>query len=682
MSYTNLNNPANYQLQSFGQNGVRTISTDQLYIQGEYYRVLVAEEDSYVTAVSVLGDDLTAEFVYAGTTIYGLFTEVSVTSGSLTAYIAGPTDIEDVWAYINAYGEANAATIEAADCAKDAIAPLLDKYYAKASLVMVPSLYKTSIVYSERPLTTAGQLAFTRSNDTATRVGSDGLIEKVRTNLLLQSNTFNTTWVVLNSPTLTANYAANPIDGANDAWRFQAANDNDRIYQTFSGSFLNFSIYAKGTGTLRLRDNVGVYTDVTLTASWQRVSVHFSSSISNVQITSGTSCDAVIYAAQLEAGDIATDYIPTTTTAVSVGPVANLPRLNYPINSVGCPSLLLEPQRTNEIPYSEYLLGWPNFTNVAITQNQTTSPQGITNGVLMARSGSGDLGGSVRYTGISTTANSKCYSVFAKANAHNFIQLYHSGDAQGYVNFNLLTGAVGTSGSKSSGTIESYGSGWYRCTAIYDSTNTFGSSYYIGFAESASAPYAGGAVPDTSSVYLYGVQLESSASYATSYIPTYGAAVTRGADACIKTGISSLIGQTEGTLFVEVAALSGANDVRQISISDGTTSNRVTMALLSNGTQIQFVVQSGGSVVMDSTQTIAGLTSGVKIAYAYKVNDFAVYVNGSLLATDTNGAVPISMSAFSFDAGNSGDKFFGKIAQALLFKTRLTNQELQDLTTL
>jgi hypothetical protein len=193
--YLNLNAPSNYQLQGFGQNGVRTISTDQLYIQGEYYRVLVAEEDSYVTAVSVLGDDLTAEFVYAGTTIYGLFTEVSVTSGSLTAYIAGPTDIEDVWAYINAYGEANAARIEAADCAKDAIAPLLDKYYAKASLVMVPSLYKTSIVYSERPLTTDGQLAFTRSNDTATRVGPDGYIEKVRTNVLLQSNSFDTTWL-------------------------------------------------------------------------------------------------------------------------------------------------------------------------------------------------------------------------------------------------------------------------------------------------------------------------------------------------------------------------------------------------------------------------------------------------------------------------------------------------------
>jgi hypothetical protein len=248
--YLNVNNPVNYQLQGFGQNGVRTISTDQLYIQGEYYRVLVAEEDSYVTAVSVLGDDLTAEFVYAGTTIYGLFTEVSVTSGSLTAYIAGPTDIEDVWAYINAYGEANAATIEAADCAKDAIAPLLDKYYAKASLVMVPSLYKTSIVYSERPLTTDGQLAFTRSNDTATRVGPDGYIEKVRTNLVLQSNSFDTTWNLSSNMTLTSGQSG--YDGSSDAWECELTISASfkSVSQSVSHSGVNtFSVYAKA-GTI------------------------------------------------------------------------------------------------------------------------------------------------------------------------------------------------------------------------------------------------------------------------------------------------------------------------------------------------------------------------------------------------------------------------------------------------
>jgi hypothetical protein len=374
--YLNLNAPSNYQLQGFGQNGVRTISTDQLYIQGEYYRVLVAEEDSYVTAVSVLGDDLTAEFVYAGTTIYGLFTEVSVTSGSLTAYIAGPTDIEDVWAYINAYGEANAARIEAADCAKDAIAPLLDKYYAKASLVMVPSLYKTSIVYSERPLTTSGQLAFTRSNDTATRVGPDGLIEKVRTNVVLQSNTFTTSWGS-SGTTLTSGQTG--YDGLSDAWLLSKdAAANRYIFQSLSVSEIKtFSIYAKANtlNNVRLYSTTGTSStadfslvDGSLLASvsilgsssedlgngWWRFSITTDGTSSLFRIypdPNGTTAGSIYFQnAQIETGDIATDYIPTTTTAVSVGPVANLPRLNYPINSdgsVGCPSLLLEPQRTN-----------------------------------------------------------------------------------------------------------------------------------------------------------------------------------------------------------------------------------------------------------------------------------------------------------------------------------------------
>jgi hypothetical protein len=55
----------------------------------------------------------------------------------------------------------------------------------------------------------------------------------------------------------------------------------------------------------------------------------------------------------------------------------------------------------------------------------------------------------------------------------------------------------------------------------------------------------------TTNLYVYGAQLEAG-SYATSYCPTLAAAVTRGADAASKTGISSLIGQTEGTLFAEI----------------------------------------------------------------------------------------------------------------------------------
>ena len=239
---------------------MRTISTTQAYVEGEYYRVLVATEDSTLSATSMVGDDLASIEVYAGTTIYGLFTAVTVTAGEVTAYLAGRTDIDDVWAYIRAYGEANGATIEGEDCAKAAISPLLDKYYAKASLVMVPSLYKTSIVYSERPLTTAGQLAFTRSNDTATRVASNGLIEKVRTNVLLQSNSFDTTWVNTRS-TDTSGQAG--YDGTNNAWLLQSTSspaNESYIRQTITVSGSNtFSIYAKA-GTA---DFLGLYINAT-----------------------------------------------------------------------------------------------------------------------------------------------------------------------------------------------------------------------------------------------------------------------------------------------------------------------------------------------------------------------------------------------------------------------------------
>jgi hypothetical protein len=48
-------------------------------------------------------------------------------------------------------------------------------FFSEASLAMIPSGYKTSKVYSALPITGDGDLTFTRSNDTATRVGPDGL---------------------------------------------------------------------------------------------------------------------------------------------------------------------------------------------------------------------------------------------------------------------------------------------------------------------------------------------------------------------------------------------------------------------------------------------------------------------------------------------------------------------------
>ena len=66
--------------------------------------------------------------------------------------------------------------------------------YDKASLVLIPSGTKTSKVYSQKPVNGDGDFTFSRST-AATRVNADGNIEKETQNLLLQSNTFDTTWL-------------------------------------------------------------------------------------------------------------------------------------------------------------------------------------------------------------------------------------------------------------------------------------------------------------------------------------------------------------------------------------------------------------------------------------------------------------------------------------------------------
>jgi hypothetical protein len=495
VSYSNINNPAKYQLQSFGQDGMRTISTTQAYVEGEHYRVLVATEDSTLSATSMVGDDLASIEVYAGTTIYGLFTAVTVTAGEVTAYLAGRTDIDDVWAYIRAYGEANGATIEGEDCAKAAISPLLDKYYAQASLVMVPSLYKTSIVYSERPLSTYGQLTFSRASS-ATRVGPDGLIEKVRTNIVLYSEQFdlNAAWAKTGC-TVTANSSTDPIGGTTadkmvsisgntaskrveqtfsavsgttytvsayfkaDGWNFAFFNAPEAQFTTREDLFLNLtngtlsgstslgSVESVGNGWYRLR-----YTRIATASGSTSFRFGFSDTASIASTGDGTN-GVLIWGAQLETGDIATDYIPTTTVAVSVGPVANLPRLNYPINSdgsVGCPSLLLEPQRTNLGTYSE---SFDNATWVkdfsSVTANTTTSPDGTTN----ADTYTGNGGSNVKFiyqANSVTSGTTYSISVYAKKNTNNFLQINTATTPFGvnaWANFNLDSGVVGTVGS-------------------------------------------------------------------------------------------------------------------------------------------------------------------------------------------------------------------------------------------
>jgi hypothetical protein len=340
---------------------------------------------------------------------------------------------------------------------------------------------------------------------------------------------------------------------------------------------------------------------------------------------------------------------------------SGVPRLDYLGSS--CPKLQLEPQRTNDLTYSEDFTNaaWFKDTGNTVTANNTAAPTGATTADKLEASAGNAL--NIYQLNASVLTATYTYSVFLKkGNTTTWdIYIFQAGFvSRARVNFDTgtITNVVG-----SGATVTNYGNGWFRCTVT--ASLLFGTTASFGIYNEDTT--------GTRNVYAWGA-MEEAGAYATSYIPTTGAAVTRLADAASKTGISSLIGQTEGTLYAQF-------NISQLGISGGDF-------YISNGTDvvaIQFpsvvpnnirgLVYVGGGfpVVIDVPYSTTG---DYKIAFAYKQNDFALYVNGVLGGSDTSGTVP-ACSQFLFNG-----PFINGIKQALLFKTRLTNAQLAELTTL
>jgi hypothetical protein len=580
----------------------------------------------------------------------------------------------------------------------------------KASLIQIPSGYKDGTLYSAKPINGDGDFTFSRgSNLAATRVNSEGLIEKGRENLLLQSNQFDTTWTTTRLSGLTSGQSG--YDGSSDAWSVipNTANDDHKIYQSISQTgVVTFSVYAKANGYNGLalvssNTNNGKFfnlsngtlgndfnsspIDSTITEvsnGWYRCEVVFNVSAGNfftiyvssdgisTHSFSGNGTNGIyIQDAQLEQGLVSTDVITTTTTTAQAGILEDMPRLDYS-GGASCPSLLLEPQRANKIPNSEYLNAVTK-SNVTINTNSDISPEGVQNAHnVIANATNSDHLFFQSSMGGSTNANTQ--TIYAKANGYDWIHIRFDIPTKRAF-FNIANGTLGTADSGITHTIEDVGNGWYRCSATMTTTNYANAVLALASADNTTNFLGDG----TSGVLMYGWQSEE-ASYATSYIPTYGASSTRSQDSCSKTGISSLIGQTEGTLFFD--ANFDDSDTVNFSISDGTSSNYVLIDTTSARSVFARVQQGGVTQVqINTTSSFYSVGERLKCAIAYKSNDFAFYINGTSIGTDNSGSVP-ALDQLRFSRWNGALAATQRINQAILFPTRLTNDELASLTTL
>ena len=578
-----------------------------------------------------------------------------------------------------------------------------------ASLVMIPSGYKDGKLYSVKPTDGSGDFTFSRgSNLAATRVNSEGLIEKGRENRLLQSNQFDTTWSKAGN--LTSGQAG--YDGTNDAWKIESSSIGQetrvRQSQTFTtGEVISLSVYMKkgnvNFGIVRTyaisgggrawfdlengtvaTENSGINGSIEDVGNgWYRCSIWgVINTTGSVDIAPAPDdndylSDAVgefiyIQDAQLEAGLVATDYIETTTTTAKAGILEDMPRLNYGT----CPSLLLEPQRTNLFTHSEYFGGY-SVNNGTATANEIISPQGISNGYKFTE----NTGTSAHYidtTSISVTSgNDYVISVFGKYDGR-FLTIQGSSSiiSSNYATFNLETGVVEQE-NIGDASIEDYGNGWYRCIFKITATGTGSGVITILLNDSATGGRSRSYTGDgTSGIYLYGLQIESG-SYPTSYIPCYGAATTRSQDYNLLSSASSIIGQNEGTAFIEFEIDRTINGTtRAITISDGGGNQRIGISL-STSVIYAFIVDGG---VTQAEITKSTSPSGTyKAAIAYRLNDVVFYLNGEQVGTDTAATMPTTNE---IELGNQfgASELGGGIKQAALFKTRLTNGELAALT--
>ena len=574
--------------------------------------------------------------------------------------------------------------------------------FDKASLALVPDGIKDGKLYSVKPTDGSGDFTFERGSDlTATRVDENGLIEKGRENLLLQSNQFDTTWT---SGTVSVTSGQGGYDGSNDAWLLEADSDGSgrRVEQSKTqGGVATLSIYAKAGTTNWLRIEFGgaaslVYFDLengvlgselnaigkieSVGNGWYRCSAintsgstpssmryHLASNHNSIAVLTGD--NIYIQDAQLEQGLVATDYIETGATTAQAGILEDLPRIDY---TGGTPSLLLEPSRTNLIDHSEYLPGNTQFkvlTSVTFVDYTETSPDGNANALkILETAGTGNHNWYYDEIGNLTNGVDYTFSFFVKSIGGRNIRFDEGTlglDVQGIVD--LSNGSI-LQDIYNNVSVEPYGNGWYRIIA----TGTMnGSIQRIIFntTDGISTSFPG---DTTKGVALWGVQIEQ-ASYPTSYIPTYGASATRSYDYYSNTSLSNIGSTDRCTFYCEIDLPQGREGSHRFF-----TFNSPTSSFAWKGNHVSTpVISIIGTGNITSSNAFSVSTGVHKLIARWENGVCSIFVDG---VKKSEQATSSTTEVFDeFESQGRGYRHLQK--SALVFPEALSDAECITLTT-
>lgn len=329
---------------------------------------------------------------------------------------------------------------------------------------------------------------------------------------------------------------------------------------------------------------------------------------------------------------------------------ADIPRFDYNATTLQCKGLLIEESSVNLLTYSQDFsnAAWNITTNITVATSATVDPAGGTGAYsITAGAASATFGRTITGTaGLSYT-----YSFWIRRKTGVGGVTVAVGDG----NFQSISAQVS--------------SAWNRVSVTSLNTSTTTIRAYIALSVSGDA------------VEIYGAQLEQKA-FATSYIPTVAASVTRNADVATMTGtnFSDWFNASEGSAYVKANCyITNPSPTRQT-----LTFSKVSAA---NG-YIQLKIPrpstATGFTIVDDTNTVACDLSGqaisantpVSIVGAYKVNSFSFSDRGVSNATDTSGVLPTGIDRLFI--GSDGTTFQnGHVQKVMYWSQRLTNAEVQ-----
>ena len=339
------------------------------------------------------------------------------------------------------------------------------------------------------------------------------------------------------------------------------------------------------------------------------------------------------------------------------------PRIDYKDDSKG--ALLLEPSRTNLITYSEQLnngSGWINQLGSTVIGNQ--SGVGNSTSAWKLNKASGTFK-SLRFQS-TLSSNNYTLSWYLKKGSLDVVEFRFDGGASAqFIDFNLRTGVAGTNNALTNIKMELINNEWYRCQASYNSTLT-NVHLYLGDASSTT---------QEGYIYAQSPQLEVG-SYATSYIPTSGGAVTRNQDVCTNGGNEQVFNGSEGAMFLNFASYGDY----VISLDNAAATNRIQFFRTTTNDRIYIMI--GGTFIIN--EVYRGTSNGVynKYALSYESGNILLYVNGSLLRTYTTPFTSTPFTKFRLNQYDNNSSVSLSLIDSKIYNTALTDQELINLTTI